>query len=100
MERRDFVKTTAASALFMSAGSAFAKGHKKHEHHKMGSVTIASTGFKKSRLEDVVEEALECIEAGNICVAHCVRELAKGHTMMAPCQAPAGPVKARMFPAS
>ncbi len=82
MNRRDMIKHASAAGIAMAAGTAFAKEEKHHHHTK-----VKDSGFSKSKLEKVAQKARDCVEAGEICIAHCMRELAQGNGMMAPCLA-------------
>ena len=68
----------------MAAGQAIAKDH-DHKHGK--KMSIEASGFSKKKLAKVSETAQECVSTGELCISHCISELAKGNTMMAACQA-------------
>jgi Cys-rich four helix bundle protein (predicted Tat secretion target) len=78
MNRRDLSgvgATAVAGAAMASSRLAFAAGKD----------TKGKAKAKESKYEDVIESASECIETGEQCLAHCLRELAKGNKDMAEC---------------
>lgn len=82
MDRRNFVKATAASAGTFIMGAALADDHKHHEHGKKIEI---KDGISKKSAKKLIETTEDCIEKGRACLNHCTRELAKGNTMMAKC---------------
>jgi Cys-rich four helix bundle protein (predicted Tat secretion target) len=96
MKRREFVQTAALSAASLSAfaaglGTAWADDHDKHdkhdkEHKASGTVVLAASGLNKKKLREVVEEALDCIEEGENCLAHCAQAMSQGDATVAECQ--------------
>lgn len=78
MDRRDALKSAGAFALAALASSAMAAEHEHmqdHEHHQHSANPYAK----------VIETAGNCIEKGNLCVAHCLVLLGDGDKEMAPC---------------
>jgi Cys-rich four helix bundle protein (predicted Tat secretion target) len=87
MERREFVThlglgigaTMGLAALGLTENQAVAA---EPEHkHVMGAAKASP-----SKMTAVLTAALDCVRAGNICLAHCQRELAKGDSSLAECQ--------------
>lgn len=80
MNRRDVISTLAAAgATGVFATQAFAdghkhKGHKGHKSHK-----------KNKKLSRVIDDTAECIETGEVCIAHCIELIGNGDTEMADC---------------
>ena len=74
MERRDALKTVAAVAAGLMAGSAMAANHDHHHHHgsarKYGALAASSA---------------DCLKTGQACIAHCLVLLGQGEKEMAAC---------------
>lgn len=63
------------------AGAATAASHGDHSDHSAGG----DSGKQDAKLAELVDEALDCKEAGLACVRHCVASLGKGDTSLAAC---------------
>lgn len=89
MDRRIFMGHAALLSAAALPAVAAAQAQKKHEHHnhahnhaghKQAAVAGGSTPY-----EAVMESAADCVTASQVCLAHCLRLLAKGDTAMADC---------------
>jgi Cys-rich four helix bundle protein (predicted Tat secretion target) len=83
MQRRDFISTMGLG-LGATIGLGLLGATPSFAAEKAGGVAPAAglAGVPKSLLE----AALDCVKTGNICLAHCERELATGNTSLADCQ--------------
>ena len=79
MNRRQFLGGTAVS---LAAAASFARAHGHHDHkgHSHAAPAAASKTYEAAR-----KTAAHCVEAGQICLAHCIRLLSQGDTSMKDC---------------
>lgn len=81
MNRRQFLGGTAAVSL--AAAASFARAHDHHSHtgnHVHTATTAAPKAYEAAR-----KAAAHCVEAGQICLAHCIALLSNGDTSMKDC---------------
>jgi Cys-rich four helix bundle protein (predicted Tat secretion target) len=71
--RRQLLIGTAAVAATLTANTAFAS-NTHHHHHSISSEE-----------KNVIEAALDCVEKGNACTAHCLHLIKMGDTTMGDC---------------
>ena len=74
MERRELLKG-AALALAAASTAAFANNH-EHHHHDHGAM---------KKLSGLIASSGECLQTGELCLAHCLMVLADGEKEMAAC---------------
>ena len=81
MNRRQFIGSAAAVSL--TAAASFARAH-DHAHHAghAGHAHSAPRAYEAAR-----KAAAHCVEAGQICLAHCIALLSEGDTSMKDCAA-------------
>jgi len=82
--RRDFIRQSSVSlAAAAVAGSVFSGFAGLQEVHASEKAKKADP--KKGAAAAFVKAAFHCIETGELCVAHCSKELAEGNAEMAKC---------------
>jgi len=73
MERRELLKALAATTVAAVTTKAVAAGHETHPHgssQKFGNLIAASA---------------DCVQTGEVCLAHCIKLLGEGEQPMAAC---------------
>jgi Cys-rich four helix bundle protein (predicted Tat secretion target) len=73
MDRRELMQGAGAVALAALGSMAFAAEHDHHEHHGTGAN------------QPLIEAAGNCVEKGEVCLAHCLVLLGDGDKEMAAC---------------
>ena len=85
MNRRKFV---AASALIPSlglfSGTVLAQDHKHHHGHKEAKDAVERELTKQE--VQMMDSLAACLAKGEICVSHCIRQIAAGHHQLVECQ--------------
>ena len=76
MNRRQFIGSAAAVSLTAAASFARAHDHAGHASHA-GHAHSAPRAYEAAR-----KAAAHCVEAGQICLAHCIALLSEGDTSM------------------
>jgi Cys-rich four helix bundle protein (predicted Tat secretion target) len=74
MNRKNFLKTTAAVAPILYAANVFSQDSKSNDSVK--------TAGKYGAL---VDSASDCIKKGELCISHCIDMMAGGDKTMGPC---------------
>ncbi len=77
MERRDMLKTVAATLAGAISASAQAAG--EHDHHPSGPV---GAGKRNAAL---IDTSADCLKVGEACLAHCLYLLGNGDKTVAAC---------------
>ena len=72
MERREFVTGLGVVAAAAAASSAFAQDHSQHMHGAAPNQTL-------------INDASQCVSAGEVCLTHCQEMLAQGDKSLADC---------------
>ena len=82
MNRRQFIGSAAAVSLTAAASFARAHDHAGHAHHAghAGHAHSAPRAYEAAR-----KAAAHCVEAGQICLTHCITLLSSGDTSMKDC---------------
>ncbi len=80
MDRRSFIRSSAAVAGATLMNSSMASSNK----HKMPA-DLGKAPLKNSEQKKLIASTVDCIEKGRTCLTHCAKELAKGDPMMAKC---------------
>lgn len=74
MERRDLLKTVAAAAVAAISTAALAEEH-DHQHHHEAAMKFAGLAASSG----------DCLQTGEVCMAHCLVLLSQGEKEMAAC---------------
>ena len=86
LSRKNLIQSSAvALTTFATANSLFGQSH---SDHKM------PTSSAKNKYSKAMMAALHCTLAADICINHCINELAKGDKMLAACLKTASETKA------
>jgi len=76
MERREVLKTVAATVAGAMSGAALAADH-DHHHHDHGGMAMRNAGL--------IAASADCLKTGEACLAHCLYLLGNGDREMAAC---------------
>ncbi|ENS8978165.1 TPA: four-helix bundle copper-binding protein [Neisseria gonorrhoeae] len=79
MNRRQFLGSAAAVSLASAASFARAHGHADYHHHHDMQPAAASA------YTAVRQTAAHCLDAGQVCLTHCLSLLTQGDTSMSDC---------------
>ncbi len=79
MNRRQFLGSTAAISVASLAASV-AHAHDGHAHHHTSDTPTSTNPYTAIR-----QAAAHCVEAGQVCLAHCIDLLSNGDTSMKDC---------------
>ena len=82
MNRRQFLNGTAAVSL--AAAASFARAHDHHDHSAHNHAMPAASADTYAAVRAA---AAHCVEAGQICLTHCLTLLGQGDTSMKDCAA-------------
>jgi Cys-rich four helix bundle protein (predicted Tat secretion target) len=72
MERREFVTGLGVVAAAAAASSTFAQDHSQHSHGAAPNQAL-------------INDASQCVSAGEVCLTHCQEMLAQGDKSLADC---------------
>lgn len=78
MDRRTFFSSSAAFAVL--SVSALAQGHQHHHGHKP-----AASSNPKTKHSALIKTSAECVEKGQVCLAHCFDLIAAGDRSVVEC---------------
>ena len=78
--RRAVGLATLAGALAVAASTRGVAADDEHQHHDHGS-----SGASAHPRQKLIDAALDCVGAGNVCFAHCIGEMSKGDTSLKDC---------------
>lgn len=84
MDRREFVLGGVAAGV-LAAGAAEAGGHSRKKAHSRSHGAPTDPSPHAELLAEIADDANDCVEAGDKCVAYCARVLAAGDPSMGAC---------------